>query len=143
MTEKIRTFDSGATRNSSICPVTGLPKLSYRGFFSPQVLKRRAEYMNKHRVQEDGSLRAPDNWKKGIPLDVYLESLLRHVQDVWCCLEGDETVDLEDSLCGVSFNSDGMLHEVLKKRQEIKIEFPGATSFSVREVPADYRPPNP
>ena len=41
---KIRTFETGATRD------TELGKLDYEGFLSPTVLKAYAEYLNKHRV---------------------------------------------------------------------------------------------
>ena len=70
--------------------------------------------MNKHRVQADGALRDPDNWKKGIPESVYLDSLLRHVMDLWLHFEGAQGVNLQETLCAISFNSDGLLHEVLK-----------------------------
>ena len=120
MAVPVRQFKTGATRDSGVDPKTGLPKLAYNGFFSARVLKRRAEYMNKHRVQADGSLRAPDNWKKGIPQSVYLESLTRHVMDLLLLHEGVGGVDLQETLCAISFNSDGFLHEVLKEDEEVR-----------------------
>src|SRR3990167_4084265 len=54
--EQIRTFNSGATRDT----LEG--KLEFARFMSPIVLKRFSEYMNLHRKQTDGNLREPDNW---------------------------------------------------------------------------------
>lgn len=118
----IRHFDSGATRD------TDENKLKYTGFLSQPVLKRYAEYMHIHRKQNDGSLRAPDNWKKGIPLAVYLDSGFRHTMEFWELMEqlqkatstnDEDTVImtasiLEDTLCAMLFNTMGCLHEVLK-----------------------------
>ncbi len=56
-----REFISGATRNSEE------GKLDYEGFLSPLALARYAQYMHRHRELEDGTLRASDNWQKGIP----------------------------------------------------------------------------
>ena len=102
----MRTFDTGATRDTST------DKLDYGGFLSPLVLKRFAEYMHEHRQQSDGTLRAADNWQKGIPVDAYMESMLRHVMDVWLHDRGyaDEAREsYEDALCGVLFNVQGLL----------------------------------
>lgn len=112
----VRIFDSGATRDSD----TG--KLDYRGFLSPLVLKRFAEYMQQHQVQSDGTLRASDNWKKGIPQDAYLSSELRHMIDVWLILEGypeHAREGIEDALCAMLFNIQGMLHEILKRKGDV------------------------
>jgi len=119
--EKVRKFETGATRDAGM--VNGVPKLSYRGFFCPMVLKRRAEYMNKHRLQSDGTLRDPDNWKKGMPREVYVESLMRHVHDVWSLHEAcpvEEGVTLEESICAAMFNLEGMLHEILKDKTALR-----------------------
>ncbi len=104
----MRTFGTGATRN------TDVNKLDYEGFLSPTVLKRYAEYLNKHRVQADGNIRESDNWQKGIPKDVYMKSAFRHFMDVWSCHRGVGSADLEESLCATLFNLMGYLHEVLK-----------------------------
>lgn len=120
MDEPVRSFDTGATRD------TEQGKLDYEGFFSPAVLKRRAEYMNKHRVQSDGTLRASDNWQKGIPLDVYYKSLKRHEHEAWSLHRADRddpmfdyldwSADMEEALCGIMFNAEGYLHELLKEK---------------------------
>jgi len=116
MNEKsIRTFDSGATRD------TETNKLDYEGFLSPLVLERYAQYLNKHRVQSDGNLRDSDNWQKGIPLSVYMKSVWRHFMNWWLIhrnypprYDKGGLINLEDSLCAVLFNTMGYLHELLK-----------------------------
>ena len=106
-----RTFESGATRDTD----TG--KLDYEGFLSPLVLERYAQYLNKHRTMKDGTERASDNWQNGIPLSVYMKSLLRHVVAVWTIHRGwPHKEDLEEALCAVMFNTMGYLHEILKFR---------------------------
>jgi hypothetical protein len=107
----IRTFDSGATRD------TEEGKLDYEGFISPFALQRFAEYMHFHREQADGSLRASDNWQHGFPQDVLVKSLLRHVIAVWMDhrLNGAvDTEEFESDLCGVIFNAQALLHQLVK-----------------------------
>lgn len=114
---KIRKFDSGAVRD------TNIGKLEYARFLSPLALKKFSEYMNKHRTLADGSTREPDDWKKGFPLQSFMDSMFRHVVDVWLIHEGHESIrpetgekiELDEALCGVMFNSMGYLHEILKK----------------------------
>lgn len=112
----MRTFETGATRD------TDAGKLDYEGFLSPRVLKRFAEYMNKNRVQSDGTLRDSDNWQKGIPLEAYMKSLWRHFFEVWelyrvrvanGVLDDDQIDALDEALCAVMFNTQGFLHEWL------------------------------
>jgi hypothetical protein len=119
MTEgKIRKFDTGATRD------TDEGKYDYEGFFSSIVIKRFGEYMNKHRKQSDGSLRASDNWQKGIPLDAYIKSSWRHFMDWWMEHRGFSSREgLEDALCALMFNVMGYLHEILKKKEQNKRQF--------------------
>jgi len=114
---QVRRFATGATRDDD------QDKLDYEGFLSPLVLERYAEYMHEHRKMADGSLRASDNWQKGIPQEAYMKSLLRHVMDVWKAHRGYPAVDrktgravgLDEALCGVLFNAMGMLHELLRQ----------------------------
>jgi hypothetical protein len=124
---EIRTFESGATRD------TAAGKPNYRRFLSMLVLRRYGEYMMKHQVQPDGALREPDNWKKGIPQDSYLDSGFRHFVDLcesheqWAgtdyrntesghlALRNDEQ-KLEDLACAIMFNAMGYLHERLVAR---------------------------
>lgn len=106
---KIRTFDTGANRNSD------KGKLDYEGFLSPIVLKAYAEYMDKMRYLENGEYRDSDNWQRGIPESAYMKSMWRHFMDVWSnhrCVDARE--DMITSLCGLMFNVMGMLHENLK-----------------------------
>lgn len=107
----VRKFDTGATRNVD----TG--KFDYEAFFSPVVLKRRAEYMHKHRIQPDGSMRSGDNWQRGIPKDAYMKSLHRHFMDIWLEHRGQATTEgQEEAICAAMFNLEGMLYEILKEK---------------------------
>ena len=111
----MRKFETGATRD------TNQDKLDYEGFDSPLVTKRYAQYMHQHRIQADGSLRASDNWQKGIPKEAYMESLVRHMEGVKLIWDGypEEAVepDLETALCAVLFNAKGLLFELIKERK--------------------------
>ena len=109
----VRTFETGATRD------VDQSKLDFEGFLSPLVVKRFAEYMHKNRFLRDGSIRESDNWQKGMPLSVYMKSLWRHFFAVWASHRlGD--LDLhEEELCAMLFNTQGMLHEVLKAKQKV------------------------
>lgn len=111
----IRIFSSGATRDLDE------GKLDYEGFLSPLVLQRYAQYMHKHRVQTDGSLRTADNWTKGMPRRQYMKSLWRHFMDVWMWFKGVDAdhsqVYAEEALCATMFNTMGLLHEVLIGRE--------------------------
>jgi len=114
---QVRRFATGAKRDDDA------DKLDYDGFLSPLVLERFAEYMHEHRKMADGSLRASDNWQKGMPQEAYMKSLLRHVMDVWKAHRGYPAVDrktsravgMDEALCGVLFNAMGMLHELLRQ----------------------------
>ena len=117
----MRTFEGGATRNDDT------DKLATRRFLSQFAIQRYFEYMHKHRMQADGTMRDGDNWKKGsgIPQDVYADSLDRHNHDIKSILAGapvrkneDGTpIDIEGVLCAILFNAMGMLHELVKGLQ--------------------------
>ena len=115
MSNEMRNFDSGATRNSDE------GKYDYEGFISPLVLERYAQYMNKHRKQADGKLRDSDNWQKGFGdkhLDVCMKSAWRHFMDMWKQHRGYKGHDtLEDSICALRFNLDAYLHKILKDKE--------------------------
>lgn len=105
----MRVFDTGAKRDNED------GKIDYEGHLSPLTIKAYAEYMNQHRLLEDGSYRASDNWKKGIPLDVYIKSMYRHMIDLLLHHGGYSSrteEDLQDAICGLKFNVDGYLHEI-------------------------------
>lgn len=115
---EIRKFDTGATRDTS----TGKP--DYCGFLSPEVLEEFGAYMHKHRLQADGTLRPANNWKKGIPREVYLESLFRHFLHLWLLHEGKEARDekgnlvtMSDTLAALMFNVMGYFYEWLKAQR--------------------------
>lgn len=121
----VRTFDTGATRDSDE------GKLDYEGFLSPAVLGRFAQYMHKHRKQADGNLRDSDNWQKGIPRDQYMKSAWRHFMSWWWLHRQNADFapinevssipmslamrqELEESVCALLFNAMGYLHELQK-----------------------------
>lgn len=106
----VRTFDTGATRDSEA------GKLDFEGFLSPLALKRYAEYMHGHRRQPGGQLRESDNWQRGIPLAVYMKSAWRHFHEWWTAHRRAEAAGLEDAICAEIFNAFGYLHEILKAR---------------------------
>lgn len=109
----IRTFDTGATRDLDNS------KLQYARFMDPLVVKSYAEYMQKNRLQKDGSIRAGDNWKKGFTYQSYMDSLWRHLHRVWELHEwhlGDGEScedDLQDALNALIFNASGYLYRLL------------------------------
>lgn len=113
----MRKFETGATRNVDD------DNHDYEGFLSPLVIKRFGEYMHGHRKQADGTIRASDNWQKGIPFDSYMKSGWRHFVDWWCGHRKVESRDdLETALCALLFNVQGYLHELLKKELEDSAE---------------------
>ena len=114
MKMSMRTFETGATRNDDG------DALEYARFLSPLALKRYAEYMHKNRVQADGEIRDPDNWKKGMTTRSFMDSDFRHLMDLWLIHDGyagEARGDAEEALCGILFNTIGYLHEVLKDKQ--------------------------
>jgi hypothetical protein len=115
-----RVFESGATRD------TEEGKLDYEGFLSPVVLERYGRYMHKHRIQSNGTLRDSDNWQRGMEVSVYMKSLLRHVMDVWKLHRDPNTSyqETEEALCGVLFNTQGMLYETIKMREQLARQKP-------------------
>ena len=110
----MRTFSGGATRDLDD------GKLDFEGFFSPLVVKRFAEYMNKHRDTASGR-RDSDNWQSGMGLKVWMKSGWRHFFDWWSEHRGwGSREGLEDAICGLLFNAMGYLHEHLKVKLDAK-----------------------
>ena len=110
--ETIRTFEGGATRNNDPERIDFIRMLSIPALFSY------AKYMRAHRKQADGSMRAFDNWKSGMPEHEVLESLLRHVLDLIALHEGLEPLrecEIEETCCAIKFNIDTYLHQFLCK----------------------------
>lgn len=122
--DPVRHFSSGATRDSAE------NKLDFEGFLDPRVLWAFAEYMHEHQTQPDGVERSGDNWQKGIPLDAYAQSLIRHVVDVWMIHRGHRVVrpedghevTLDEALGACLFNIQGYWHETLKARDVVRDE---------------------
>lgn len=108
---KMRVFDSGAVRDTST------NKLDYEACLSPLVLQRYAEYIRACRVQPDGKIRADDNWQKGFGISVWMKSKWRHFMGTWLCVRKYSDKDIEVSLCAELFNTNGMLHEILKAKE--------------------------
>lgn len=125
----MRSFNTGATRD------TGEGKLDFAGFLSSQALRQFARYMNMNRLQSDGQLRDSDNWKRGIPMPVYVSSGFRHFWEVWETFQcenwnGDreQTIRLVTAICGEIFNMQGLLHEILKVVDEVRFDDDEPTS---------------
>jgi hypothetical protein len=120
----IREFSTGANRNAE----TG--KYDYDGFLSPLAIEAFGAYMHFNRHLDDGTIRDSDNWQKGIPLDVYRKSLWRHFLDTWRSLRGISIPEgIIWALCGILFNVQGLLHELLK-------ENPSLLPASIRDAEA-------
>jgi len=100
---EIEKYSTGATRSAD-------QTYDPEGFLNPEVLRVFCEYMDKHRVQANGDLRASDNWQKGMASGRARRSLARHYFDVWLITRGypprsADCKDLSDALCGVLFNT--------------------------------------
>jgi hypothetical protein len=114
----VRSFSTGATRSSEA------GRYDPEGFLSPMAIERYCEYMNKNRLQADGSVRDSDNWQKGIPLTAYMKGMWRHMLHLWLrhrkmpVADPKAGADTEEDLCALLFNAQGMLHEVIKARLE-------------------------
>ena len=118
----MRKFKTGATRDS----LDGKPQ--YHGYFSPVAFRLFGEYMLKHQRQADGTMRTCDNWKKGIDLPTYLDSLWRHFMDLWEIMEGGhptdiktgEPIDWKEAWGGLYFNLQGIAHEKSKAGNDLR-----------------------
>jgi hypothetical protein len=113
---RVRAFDTGATRSPDA------HRDDPEGFLSPLVIDRFSEYMSKHRVQSDGSLRGSDNWQRGMPTDSYMKGAWRHFLHWWTRHRGwavrdpGAAADIEEDLCALLFNVQGYLHETILAR---------------------------
>lgn len=110
----MREFETGATRN------TDEGRIDPEGFLSPAVLRSYSEYMNKNRVQADGTVRSSDNWQKGIPMDAYMKSMFRHFLEVWEMHRGTFSAEKQiENLNALLFNVMGYQHELLKASKAV------------------------
>lgn len=136
-----RAFETGATRDSDDS------KLDYEGFISPIVLERYAQYMHECRLRNvpaGQSIRSSDNWQKGMPINSYMKSMLRHVFDVWKMHRQSAFVTNEmlDALSATLFNVQGYMFELLKVNharlgqsssgQPVMSEMPNSQSFDAQ-----------
>jgi len=111
----MRKFETGATRD------TNHDKLDYKGFLSMIAINQFAEYMHKHRIMADGSRRDASNWKLGISLDAYEESLTRHVFEWLTALENGDRDKAYEIAPAIFFNLQGFMHEEGKARRVAEI----------------------
>lgn len=111
-----RTFDTGAIRD------VDTSKVNVMGHISPLVTKRYCQFLHDCRTLKDGTRRDAENWKLGMTKTAWLESLVRHMEDVKLIADGypDEanTPDMEKALCAVLFNTQGLLYELLRERRK-------------------------
>lgn len=96
-----RTFQSGAIRDSEAGKEDYIETISWTAF------RRYAEYMTSKKEKYGAG-----NFKKGIDIDSYERSLVRHLQKYLenKYEEGDREV-AEDHLSGMLFNVFGIMHE--------------------------------
>src|SRR5574337_1524816 len=114
----VRSFETGATRSSEA------GRYDPEGFLSPIAIERYCEYMAAHQRQPDGSIRASDNWQKGLSVGTYMKGMWRHFLHLWTRHRGHKVRDANaaaneiEDLCALLFNVQGMLHELLKQEGE-------------------------
>lgn len=110
----MRSFESGTIRDTSE------GKLDYYKALSPIVTRGYVEYLGRHRTMPDGSVRDWDNWKKGMPDEVCMSSLVRHTKDLELVMDGFEAEDnhgpcnKKDLLYAIMFNASAILHQELE-----------------------------
>jgi hypothetical protein len=102
-----RTFETGAMRGSAE------GKENYIGAISWTAIKRVTEYQNN--AEKKGGYNK-GHWKKGIPIEEYEKSLMRHLQKYFANkYEGASYETDVDHLAAAYFNLQGILHEEEKK----------------------------
>lgn len=108
-TGSVREFESGAKRD-----VDG--KEDYVETQSFLAMKRYAEYMT---VQAKKYGRG--NWRKGIPIEEYEKSLMRHIHKYFANKYDNANLEPEiDHLSAIRFNLDGIMHE--EERLKLKVK---------------------
>lgn len=106
-TMKTTKFKTGAIRD------TQEGKEDYVETISWTAMKRYAQYMTEKKKKY-----GPGNFKKGIPIENYEQSLLRHVQKYLANkYEGGNVEKEEDHICAIVFNALGILHEEETKKR--------------------------
>jgi hypothetical protein len=100
----MRHFETGAVRDD------GDGKEDYIESISWLTLRRYANYMTKASAKYGRG-----NWIKGIPIESYEQSLLRHLQKyISAKYYGVEVEPDVDHLCAALFNLQGLIHEIEK-----------------------------
>jgi len=107
---EIRKFSTGAIRDSL------KDKEDYTETISWSALKRFAVYMTGKKAKYGSG-----NFKKGIPIDSYEGSLIRHLQKYMENKYEDGIVETdEDHLSAILFNVFGIMHEELRLTKKEK-----------------------
>lgn len=99
--KKVTTFESGAIRDTESNKEDYIETMSWTG------LKRFAQYMT-----DKKSLYGAGNFKKGIPIESYEKSLVRHIQKYLVNkYENGNCEKDQDHLSAMLFNVFGIMHE--------------------------------
>lgn len=126
-------FEGAAKRSSPV----GRP--NYAGYNSAWVTKFFGAYMLKHQTCADGTKREAHNWKFGMPMARYVESLSRHYTDLsqlWDRMNLYEGItpenirDFEEAMGAVLFNINGLIHEYERAKEG------GVTQASLKGPPS-------
>ena len=97
----MRKFKTGAIRDSEDGKEDYIETISWTAF------KRYAQFMTSKKSKYGAG-----NFKKGIPIDAYERSLVRHLQKYFANkYEGGKEELEEDHLCAMLFNVFGIIHE--------------------------------
>lgn len=106
-----REFSTGATRD------TAIGKMDPARYEDPAVHDAYYRYMHEKQEMPDGTIRAGDNWQKGIPPEELMSSLARHYHDIYLHLKGEgalATEPLDRALCGARFNVHALHRHLIK-----------------------------
>lgn len=102
--QKVRKFSSGAIRDIDDGKENYVESISWLS------LRRYARYMKKVSVKY-----GEGNWIKGIPIQEYEKSLLRHIQKYFSAKYNGVDIEPEvDHLSAAMFNLQGLMHEYEK-----------------------------
>lgn len=101
-------FETGALRDSQEGKEDYVETVSYTA------MKRFAQYMTGKKKRYGAG-----NFKKGIPIESYEQSLMRHIQKYFANkYEGGDCEKEEDHLSAILFNAFGIIHE--EEREKTK-----------------------
>ena len=106
--KKVRKFTTGAIRDLDDT------KEDYIETISWIAMRRYAQYMTGKKSKYGAG-----NFKKGIPVESYEQSLVRHVQKYLANkYEGQDIEKQEDHLSAILFNVFGIIHEEQRKEND-------------------------